>query len=101
MVTRADVIAASDRIGRLVERTPLIESEVGGSKAWHGSSPVSHADLQPHEGTRCGKSWQLRRLIDTKTKDRYKRREASHFRTTRCTLMESSLWTAEVSTVHG
>lgn len=34
MVTRADVIAASDRIGRLVERTPLIESEVGGSKAW-------------------------------------------------------------------
>ncbi len=34
MVDRQDVLAAADRIGGLVERTPLIESEVGGARVW-------------------------------------------------------------------
>ncbi|MFL6721017.1 MAG: threonine/serine dehydratase [Sphingomonas sp.] len=33
-VERSDVIAARERIGGLVERTPLIESEVAGAKVW-------------------------------------------------------------------
>src|SRR5205814_7949237 len=33
-VTRQDVAAAAERIGGLVERTPLIESEVGGVRVW-------------------------------------------------------------------
>ena len=33
-VTREDVIAAGDRIRDSVERTPLIESEIGGRKVW-------------------------------------------------------------------
>ncbi len=32
--TRADVVAASERIAGLVERTPLIESEIGGECVW-------------------------------------------------------------------
>jgi threonine dehydratase len=34
IVTRDDVVAASERISGLVERTPLIESEVGGARVW-------------------------------------------------------------------
>ena len=34
MVSREDVIAAAQRISGLVERTPLIESEVGGTRVW-------------------------------------------------------------------
>ena len=34
MVSREDVIAAAERISGLVERTPLIESEVGGTRVW-------------------------------------------------------------------
>jgi threonine dehydratase len=34
IVTRDDVVAAADRIGGLVEETPLIESEVGGARIW-------------------------------------------------------------------
>jgi threonine dehydratase len=34
MPTREDVIAAAGRIARLVERTPLIESEIGGKRLW-------------------------------------------------------------------
>ena len=34
MVTREDVVAAAERIAGLVERTPLIESEVGGMRMW-------------------------------------------------------------------
>jgi threonine dehydratase len=33
-VTRDHVIAAAERIGTLVERTPLIESEVNGTRVW-------------------------------------------------------------------
>jgi len=33
-VTRDDVIAAQERIGDLVQKTPLIESEVGGARIW-------------------------------------------------------------------
>jgi len=33
-VTRDDVVAAGDRISGLVERTPLIESDVGGKRIW-------------------------------------------------------------------
>src|SRR5690349_16459797 len=33
-VTREDVLAAADRISGLVERTPLIESEVRGMRVW-------------------------------------------------------------------
>ena len=34
LVDREDVLAARDRIGGLVERTPLVESEVGGTRIW-------------------------------------------------------------------
>jgi threonine dehydratase len=34
LVDREDVIAAGERIGGLVQRTPLIESEVAGSRIW-------------------------------------------------------------------
>jgi len=34
LVSREDVIAAAQRISGLVERTPLIESEVGGTRVW-------------------------------------------------------------------
>lgn len=34
MVTRDDVLAARERIGGLVEETPLIESTVGGTRVW-------------------------------------------------------------------
>jgi threonine dehydratase len=34
LVSRDDVVAAAQRIGGLVERTPLIESEVDGTKVW-------------------------------------------------------------------
>lgn len=34
MVSRKDVIAAAERISGLVERTPLIESEIGGARVW-------------------------------------------------------------------
>jgi threonine dehydratase len=34
LVSREDVIAAAERISGLVERTPLIESEVGGTRVW-------------------------------------------------------------------
>src|SRR4051794_35349816 len=34
IVTRDDVVAASERISGLVERTPLIESEVAGERVW-------------------------------------------------------------------
>src|SRR6478609_755419 len=34
IVTRDDVVAASERISGLVERTPLIESELGGARVW-------------------------------------------------------------------
>ncbi len=34
MVSRDDVIAAQERIGKLVEKTPLIESEIGGTRVW-------------------------------------------------------------------
>ena len=34
MVNSADVVEAADRIGGCVERTPLIESELGGSRIW-------------------------------------------------------------------
>ncbi len=34
MVSREDVVEAADRIHGLVERTPLIESEVGGARIW-------------------------------------------------------------------
>jgi len=33
-IGRAEVLAAADRIAREVERTPLIESEVGGTRIW-------------------------------------------------------------------
>jgi threonine dehydratase len=33
-VTREDVVAAAERIAGLVERTPLIESEIGGVRLW-------------------------------------------------------------------
>lgn len=33
-VTRDDVLVARERIGGLVQRTPLIESEVGGARVW-------------------------------------------------------------------
>jgi threonine dehydratase len=33
-VTRDDVVAARDRIGTEVEHTPLIESEIGGTRLW-------------------------------------------------------------------
>ena len=33
-VTRDDVLAAAERIAGLVERTPLIESEIAGARAW-------------------------------------------------------------------
>ena len=33
-VTRADVVEAAERIAGLVERTPLIESEIGGRRVW-------------------------------------------------------------------
>ena len=32
--TREDVVAASERIAGLVERTPLIDTEIGGARAW-------------------------------------------------------------------
>ena len=32
--TRADVVAAAERTAGLVERTPLIETEIGGSRGW-------------------------------------------------------------------
>ena len=32
--TREDVVAAASRIKGLVERTPLIESEVAGERVW-------------------------------------------------------------------
>jgi threonine dehydratase len=34
VIDRQDVVDAAERIGGLVERTPLIESEVGGTRAW-------------------------------------------------------------------
>src|SRR5215217_3973242 len=34
MLTRDDVIAAAERIAGLVEKTPLIESEVAGTRIW-------------------------------------------------------------------
>lgn len=34
MVSREDIVEAADRIHGLVERTPLIESEVGGARMW-------------------------------------------------------------------
>src|SRR4051794_28422246 len=34
LVDRDDVVAAAERIAGLVERTPLIESEVGGTRVW-------------------------------------------------------------------
>jgi threonine dehydratase len=34
VVTRDDVVAARERIGGLVERTPLIESEIAGTRVW-------------------------------------------------------------------
>jgi threonine dehydratase len=34
VVTLGDVLAARERIGRLVETTPLIESEIGGIRVW-------------------------------------------------------------------
>jgi threonine dehydratase len=34
LVSREDVVAAAERISGLVERTPLIESEVGGTRVW-------------------------------------------------------------------
>jgi threonine dehydratase len=34
LLTRDDVIAAGERVAGLVERTPLIESEVGGQRVW-------------------------------------------------------------------
>jgi len=34
MVTRDDVIAAAERIEGLVEKTPLVESEIGGVRVW-------------------------------------------------------------------
>ena len=33
-MTRADVLDAAERIGGLVQRTPLLESEVGGVPIW-------------------------------------------------------------------
>ena len=32
--TRADVLGASERVASLVERTPLIETKIGGARAW-------------------------------------------------------------------
>ena len=34
LVTRADVVEAAERIGDLVEHTPLVESQVGGCRIW-------------------------------------------------------------------
>jgi threonine dehydratase len=34
IVGRDDVVAAAERIGGLVEKTPLIESEIGGTRVW-------------------------------------------------------------------
>ena len=34
VVTRADVVEAAERIAGLVERTPLIESEIAGTRVW-------------------------------------------------------------------
>ena len=34
LATREDVVAARNRIGGRVERTPLIESEIGGARVW-------------------------------------------------------------------
>src|SRR6478735_9408260 len=34
IVTRDDVVAAQERIRGLVEKTPLIESEIGGARVW-------------------------------------------------------------------
>jgi threonine dehydratase len=34
MVARDDVVEAAKRISGLVERTPLIESEIGGKRVW-------------------------------------------------------------------
>ena len=34
IVTREDVLAAEQRIVGLVERTPLIESEIAGTRVW-------------------------------------------------------------------
>ena len=33
-MTRSDVVEAADRIGDLVEHTPLIESEIRGDRVW-------------------------------------------------------------------
>ena len=34
IVTREDVVAAAERIAGLVEKTPLIESQVAGVRVW-------------------------------------------------------------------
>jgi threonine dehydratase len=34
MVTRNDVVAARERIGTLVEKTPLLETEIAGTRVW-------------------------------------------------------------------